>query len=797
MKKRLLAFLLVLVMVVGFVPLTANAVSQTPYIKSVSIGPTTVTYVDTLINEYSTEDDNDYTVLIPDNWQNFGLRASIADGINADNLYSSAYCGASKAATTTAIGTIQGIPLNNLQNNFWLLVPAFIFSKLDTEYWVKLVIGTGTTLEDPQTFYFRLVRSVALSSVTASDEEGNPLSTTLTLDSCFITYGGDRINLTCTAQTPAKAEIKIGDVTVVSGQSNEIDLTPYPLSDGVREIPVTVRYTGTGIGGDSLYTLYVDRNNYQPIVEYGAASYTTEKGRDVEISVTATVDKGELSYQWYRFHWSAPTGELINGADAPSYIVSPNEYEGAYRYRCVVTNQYNGNTFVTNPDLVWFTVLPTYASEASIDSITDDQLVIQYADCTLSVQATPKDQHGVLSYQWYVNTANSNQGGALIDGATESTITVDSSASGVKYYYCVVTSSLELTDGTTGTNSDAVSDPVKVTVASADDLFEGSGTSGDPYQLKTVDDYNTLQTFVNESGNSMSGVYFKQMADITLPAGWTPLGRTKDGSNNIQHGANLIPFSAHLDGGGHTLTIPAGNMPLLGYVLGAEVKNLTIYGPQINGYGLVNNFEGVGLSGTAITIDNVTLKSGTKTLKSGLLGGNITTNGYAATSAGYKAVIRNCTVESGVIVGYNGDQTMIGSIAGRFQGSITNCTSAATVKGTNYVGGIVGTIDNAMAQCEVSGCTFTGTVEASGDHAGGIMGGGYSNFSGPNGGKPVINNCSVSGTVTGANKVGASWAAIPSASSPGLTTPSQTTVSPAPSAAPAAPWARSSDTMPT
>ena len=42
---------------------------------------------------------------------------------------------------------------------------------------------------------------------------------------------------------------------------------------------------------------------------------------------------------------------------------------------------------------------------------------------------------------------------------------------------------------------------------------------------------------------------------------------------------------------------------------------------KIAGYGLVNNFEGVGLSGNAITIENVTLKRGSSTLKSGLNGG--------------------------------------------------------------------------------------------------------------------------------------------------------------------------------
>ena len=118
------------------------------------------------------------------------------------------------------------------------------------------------------------------------------------------------------------------------------------------------------------------------------------------------------------------------------------------------------------------------------------------------------------------------------------------------------------------------------------------------------------------------------------------------------------------------------------------------------------------------------------------------------------ATVRNCTVEEGVVIGYNKDQSMIGSIAGRMQGSVENCVSHATVYGKNYVGGIIGTRDNAMGLCSVKNCSFTGTVEASGQHAGGIVGGGYENSTAPNGGIPVITGCTSGGSITGADKVG-------------------------------------------
>ena len=161
----------------------------------------------------------------------------------------------------------------------------------------------------------------------------------------------------------------------------------------------------------------------------------------------------------------------------------------------------------------------------------------------------------------------------------------------------------------------------------------------------------------------MENIYFKMTENISLPQSWTPIGCTADGTTDIKKGANLWAFSGTIDGNNKILTVPKGEKPLLGYVKGATVKNLAIYGEEINGYGLVNNFEGVGLEGSAILVDNVTLKSGTKTLKSGILGAIPTTNGFAGVSAGFTAIIRNCTVEKDVVIGYDGKQTKIGSIA--------------------------------------------------------------------------------------------------------------------------------------
>ena len=293
-----------------------------------------------------------------------------------------------------------------------------------------------------------------------------------------------------------------------------------------------------------------------------------------------------------------------------------------------------------------------------------------------------------------------------------------------------------------------------ITVRTSDKLnLKGNGTENDPYKLSSASDMTELSEYV-AAGGKTEGMFFVMTNDITLPEKWTPIGVTNDGSVDIKRGANFTPFSGSLDGKNHTLTVPKGGLPLLGYIKAAEVKNLKIYGEQIEGYGLVNNFEGVGLSGSAIIIDNVTIKSGTKTLKSGLLGGNITTNGFAGNSAGFVATVKNCTVEKDVVIGYTGDQSYIGSIAGRMQGTIENCTSYATVKGVDLVGGILGTRDNAIGLCSVSNCTFEGEVISTGRYAGGISGAMYIGAGAPNGDRIDITDCKVGGTITGNQHVG-------------------------------------------
>lgn len=280
-----------------------------------------------------------------------------------------------------------------------------------------------------------------------------------------------------------------------------------------------------------------------------------------------------------------------------------------------------------------------------------------------------------------------------------------------------------------------VTQPITMT-----EKLTGTGSEDDPYLLATPTDLELLSRMTN-AGESFAGKYFKITDNITLPNDWTPIGKK---------GAY---FSGSIDGQNHQITVPSGSQTMIGAPLGAELKNLDIYGENIDGNGVVAIYT-TGKSTQAIEISHVTLKSGTHTTGAGFVGG------YA--SGGYKVYIHDCTVESGVVIG-DGTASNIGSFGGDFNGTIENCKSSATVRGVDWVGGISGSKGQSMGDYKIIGCTFSGTVIATGNYVGGISGGGYaatgmSSWGGlgsaPNTPCATITGCRVSGSISGGDYVG-------------------------------------------
>ena len=546
--------------------------------------------------------------------------------------------------------------------------------------------------------------------------------------------------------TPGEETSKDFEIRITSRESS------YGIAEGVYKLHVIVDDVPENVPvfEKFVYTLNGVEHElkYDASTEHYAIPQITQFDKLSIKAVVNNVDAGSV-YHWKR--WDVPLEKT--GATIEVDTTSSNKH--SYTFDCSITLPSGYEVKLPN----------IYVALLNVTSIPVPTILTQPADVEAAVGSQVSlsvlvayPENGIPQFQWYRCDDEKGTNAEAIKDATNSTRRLDGYESiylvpsdeiGTKWYYCEINSyNYEISSSKIKTNC------VKVEIVKNKLPLDGEGTSGKPYLITSADDLIAIREAVAD-GNAFVGQHFEFEKDVTLPDNWQPIGCTKDGSDLIDEGNNLNAFSGIIDGAGHTLTIPAGGLPLLGYVWRTTVRNLNIYGTQIAGYGLVNNYHGVGMDGTAIVIDNVTLKKGTRTLKAGLIGSEMNSeNGFAGASASCTVTIRNCTVEDGVVIGYGKDQSMIGAIAGRLHGVIENCKSSATVYGVNYVGGILGCRDNALGLCSVNGCSFDGSVVASGDHAGGIVGGGYTNQTAPNGIKVTANNNTVTGSITGHDKVG-------------------------------------------
>ena len=535
-----------------------------------------------------------------------------------------------------------------------------------------------------------------------------------------------------------------------------------------------VSQNGTTIKESTDDTQVVLKNQVNIGADIVAAKIPFKQNDKVVFSVNVDPQYAEYTtYEWrhYLMQWNGTTNKNVQVVykETGDTLSLDGIYAGSNaifnKYLCTVRCTIDG---VTYSSAITFTcsvigenplLAPAFCTQPESATYKQDESA---APLTVAVDSTSNtDRKDHLEYQWY-KADNESDAGTTIEGATTNTYTPATSETGTVYYYCKVWDRYKQS-GQTYESDKVCSERAKIQVTTGGFSLPGAGTADDPKLIYTADDLKQIHEMVAE-GNGFEGYYFRFENDITLPDDWTPIGCTVDGTNKFDprkpsEKDNLRAFSGTILGNGKLLTIPKGGKPLLAYVKNATVKDLNIYGEEINGYGLVDGLHGVGFTSSdtfAIIIENVTLKSGTKTLKSGLIGAEVDNdvNGFAGASAAFITTIRNCTIEEGVVIGYDGSQSEIGAFAGRFQGVIENCVSHATVMGVNYVGGIIGSRDNAMGQCTVSKCSFDGAVIASGKFAGGITGAMYIGGGAPNGVKTTIQGCTVSGNVTGTENVG-------------------------------------------
>ncbi len=258
--------------------------------------------------------------------------------------------------------------------------------------------------------------------------------------------------------------------------------------------------------------------------------------------------------------------------------------------------------------------------------------------------------------------------------------------------------------------------------------FAGEGTEESPYQISNAEDLRALSKLVN-AGESFTGVYFKQTADLNMGGKvWMPIGASNESS-----------FCGNYDGGNFTISsINTGGISdgvkfsgLFGLISGSsnEIKNIhirdSIYASvgtrdhgSIVGFSRSSDLKIKNCSSNAIfNVDNrvggiiSTVNSGSANISncyfSGSAIGQINNGGGIVGLNNASITITNCQ-NLGNIYSTNNTNSYIGGIMGQGIATIENCISRGTLTGRSSLGSIAGYFNGIMKNCAGYGTLIVG-----------------------------------------------------------------------------------------
>ena len=805
MKKRIISLLLALIMALLLLPVSVLAAgadvpapsAENSYVDEiyfpVSAKKSTNDTLERIQGYVFQQGKTTYDVILPDktvaaigppaNYFGITVPEKYINSEAEENLYYSVYFD----------GVLKTKKPVQLKTEMTRVLSYLYMKNIKVGQWSTLTIQVGTvdaaktSFVKSDVYEFRLTRQASLHSLTvragedalnlspAPDWTENPY-----VREYSVITAADEVTLNFTGSAGAK--FFIGEKEVDGGKDIAVALSAYRAAPdaSVAIVPITVKVDSKTAPTEATYRLFVSKENYIPQIKTQPQNVTVNKLESATLSVAAeTAGNGKLTYQWHEKYSSSDTE--ISGATESTYS-APTTYAGTKNYYCVITNTVSGAPFTVTSETASVTVnlnvltAPQFYLPMELFSNNGSRVFFQNGKPTFAVYVASSrgaaDQADGLKYE--ISIYRTDKKDANGERQVISTIPNGSAGSGggsgpfyyielpsqnitgTWYYYAVVTVSKDGYE-----SKSRVGNFVPLTFKSAGDIvteLEGTGSASDPYLIYSQKDLAYVKGLVegkNGPAFNFAGQTLAFANDIELDTTWTPIGNLKPNGDENDLGPSLQPFCGTIDGRNHTLSIADHGKCLLYYVRNAAVKNLNIQGDHIDGYGLVERYivdygeDGKYISATAakhrtIDIENVTLKSGTKTLQSGFIGG---------VASGANAInIRNCTIEKGVVIGYDKQQSYIGSFAGNFNGTMKNCVSYATVYGVDCVGGLAGQKGQSMGACDFLNSAFLGEVVASGDAVGGIIGSGYP--SAPGTPMVQVHNCYVAADIAGHDRVG-------------------------------------------
>ncbi len=290
------------------------------------------------------------------------------------------------------------------------------------------------------------------------------------------------------------------------------------------------------------------------------------------------------------------------------------------------------------------------------------------------------------------------------------------------------------------------------------------------YEINCADNLHDLAVYVNGAGDyttsgsettahNCEGLTFKMTADIDIPH-TTEWNVASTETNYTAIGTSDNWFSGTFDGQHHTVSgiriyyidTKVLRLGLFGVIRGGStVQNVNISSIRIRGYNSIGAVVGLAWPNSTVSGCSVTdafIAGGNSSY--GYLGGVV---GCASGGSAGPSAVSDCHVSATVTIHATTTSNRHGGIAGSVSdGSITGCTSSATltiadaVGGCKYFGGIVGySGSSAIQNCRAVGVTVPATTEDSYGTSGAIIGSIPNTGSTPRTDNYYL-NCTIAGT---------------------------------------------------
>jgi hypothetical protein len=397
--------------------------------------------------------------------------------------------------------------------------------------------------------------------------------------------------------------------------------------------------------------------------------------------------------EWLSFDKMTGTVSALGTEAVTAYVDRSKVGEGSYSQN--ITVSYTGKESGSLTISLSMKKVVLSAPKVTIDTYASNVKQNSF-DVSGSIAATGGSQ--VLSYGHCWNlTGNPTVNDHKTDfGTTDAALTFKSTASNLSvfttYYvraYARNAHGITYSDQIEVTTQDYATD--KWDGNKATSFSGGSGTMWDPYIITTGGQLLLVKDY---------------------PSKYFALGGNIDLNNK-----NWLPFSfsGTLDGKGYTISNLYINRTddyqglfsqCSGTVSDLTIKNVTVNAPQCDYVGVI--------SGKGGTFTNCKVLFSTTS--------SVTGNNYVGGISGGSAELTACSVISDATGAVVRGSKYIGGLLGRGDADITSCSVDAVVAGSDDVGGITGTVNGAMS---IENCYFHGKAMGE-NNVGGIAGYDYS-----------------------------------------------------------------------